>query len=542
MNPVSVPVAVIGGITLYVGVYHFFLYLKRQVRNPVDLSFALTCFSMVLYDIFAVCGYNSHALAEGILWQRAQVATLSLIGATFIWFTVDYAGFRTRRWRNFFAVYFILSSGVILFDRTGICFQLDKPAIKAISLPFGLGITYYEVASGWMTTVLSGMGFLVFVYAFWIGLNLYRRDKNRARPLLASCVVFCIGMCNDALVQMQVYQSIYLVEYTYMAIVLMMTYFLSLEVVKSAEIKEAVEAAYRKLVETSQMLTGSSEQVKNVTTDINDAISQVYAGTQSQNDHIKNSHRTINDLLANIHNISREAQQGAAITQDTAHRVASNIDVMKQAFGRITNVEQSVAEMSLTMEHFTAHSKKIGSMVDFINDIAQRINVLSLNVAIEATKAGAANSGLMIVSKEIRQLAKNTRDHTKEISDVISDFQTDVGKVKKSMLDGTAHVRELGQTTGLSKSGLDDILRLIEDEQMRLQRISSKILDLRAYSHQVEKEMGTVADVSENNLRTAERVNAGTREMSYKMAELARLAVSLREAVSDDHGAVLDGA
>ena len=420
MNLLSVPVAVIGGITLYVGVYHFFLYMKRQVANPEDLSFALTCLSMALYDLFAVFGYNSHTLAEGMRWQRAQVATLSLIGATFIWFTVDYARSQTRQWRNFFAVFFVLASTVTLADRSGMSFPCGQTCREDhfASLPPGDHLLRGGCPGG-CTTVLSGMGFLVFVYAFLIALRLYRSDKNRAKPLLASCVIFCVGLCNDALVQMEVYQSIYLVEYTYMAIVLMMTYFLSLEVVKSAEIKEAVETAYRKLVETSQMLTGSSEQVNVVTTRINEAMNQVYAGTQSQNDHIKNSHQTINDLLANIHNISREAQQGAAITQDTAHRIASNLEVMKQSFDRITNVERSVTEMSQTIEQFSSHSQKIGSMVDFINDIAQRINVLSLNVAIEATKSGSANSGLMIVSKEIRQLAKNTKDHTKEISDVI---------------------------------------------------------------------------------------------------------------------------
>jgi len=541
MNLVSVPVAVIGGITLYVGVYHFFLYLKRQISNTEDFSFALTCFSMALYDLFAVCGYNSASVADGIKWQRAQVATLSLIGATFIWFTVDYARVRSRKWRNGFAVFFILSSLTVLLDRSGMFFQTDKPAVKVISLPFGLGITYHEVASGWMTTVLSAAGLFVFVYAFGVALRLHREDRNRARPLLASCVVFCIGLCNDALIQMEVYRSIYLVEYTYMAIVLMMTYSLSLEVVKSAEIKEAVERAYRKLVETSQMLTGSSEQVKEVTHSINEAMKEVYTGTQSQNDHIKNSHRTISDLLANIHSISREAQQGATITQDTAHRIASSLEVMKQSFDRIANVEQSVSEMSKTIEQFTSHSKKIDAMVDFINDIAHRINVLSLNVAIEATKSGSANSGLMIVSREIRQLAKSTRDHTNEITDVILDFQTDIAKVKKAMQEGLVHVRELGHATGVSRSGLDDILHLIEDEQTRLQRISSKILDLREYSQQVEKEMGTVAGVSENNMKTAERVNEGTREMSFRMAELSRLAVSLRETVSAEEGALAGG-
>ena len=54
MSALSVPVAVIGGITLYVGWYHLFIYFKRQIKTPVDRSFAITCFNMALYDVFCV--------------------------------------------------------------------------------------------------------------------------------------------------------------------------------------------------------------------------------------------------------------------------------------------------------------------------------------------------------------------------------------------------------------------------------------------------------------------------------------------------------
>jgi methyl-accepting chemotaxis protein len=533
MHVLSVPVAVIGGVTLYVALHHLFLYIRRSIKKPEDLSFAVLCLTMSLYDAFCIGAYNNHSLDAGLFWQRCQVATLSLIGAAFAWFVVDYTRTRNKRLRNFFAVYFVLAALLALFDNTGLSWRTDEPAVKAIPLPMGLDITYYEVTPGIMTTLVSLMGIAVFIYAFRLGIRLYRQnEKGKARPLFWSVAFFCVGLCNDAAVQSGLYRSIYLIEYTYMGIVIMMAYFLSKEIIRSAEMKEAVQRAYDQLVETSYRLTGSSQEVHSVTNSIDQAMTEMFTETQKQNEHIKNSHRTISDLLANIHAISREAQQGASITQGTARRITNSIDSLKESFDRMKLAEQSLSDMHVMVEAFAGHSKKVDAILGLIDDIASRINVLSLNVAIEASKADARDGGFMIVANEIRQLAKNTKAHTDEIADLITGFQDDIVSVRTAMREGLGQFQELSQTTERSRTGLNDILRLTEEEEQRLQRISTRILDLRAYSQQVETEMGTVAHVSEQNLKTAERVNTGTKAMSASMQELLVLADALRESAT----------
>ncbi|MBN2201186.1 hypothetical protein JW777_04465 [bacterium] len=533
MHVLSAPVAVIAGITLYVALHHLFLYIRRSVKKPEDLSFAVLCLSLFLYDIFCIGAYNNHSLETGLFWQRCQVATLSLIGATFAWFIVDYTGGGNKRLRNFFAIYFILAALLALFDNTGLSWQTDKPAVKHIPLPLGLDITYFEVTPGIMTTLVSLMGIAVFIYAFRLGIRLYRRnEKGKARPLFWSVAFFFVGLCNDAAVQSGLYKSIYLIEYTYLGIVVMMAYFLSKEIIRSAEMKEAVQKAYDQLVETSYRLSGSSQEVHSVTNTIDQAMTEMFTETQRQNEHIRNSHRTISDLLANIHAISREAQQGASITQNTARRITDSIRSLKESFDRMKTAEQSLADMHAMIEAFSGHSKKVDAILGLIDDIASRINVLSLNVAIEASKAGGRDGGFMIVANEIRQLAKNTRAHTDEIAELITGFQDDIVRVRTAMREGLGQFQELGQTTERSRSGLNDILKLTEEEEQRLQRISTRILDLRAYSQQVETEMGTVAHVSEQNLKTAERVNTGTKAMSASMQELSVLADALRESAT----------
>jgi methyl-accepting chemotaxis protein len=486
---------------------------------------------MAVYEILAVLAYNDPSMETGFWLQRVQVATLSLIGASFTWFIVYYADVRDKRIRNFLTVYFVLAAVLVLTDGTGLSWRPDQPAVKVISLPFGLGVTYYEVTPGPMTQLLSAMGVLVFVYAFYLALRLSRTGQHhRARPLFLAVLFFCLGLVNDASVQARLYRSVYIIEYTYLGIVMLMAYFLSLEVVRSAEMREAIEIAYAKLVDTSRTLTGSSERVHTATRNIDEAMTEVFSGTQSQNDHIKNSHKTINDLLANIHAISREAQQGAQASQDAGHRISQSLAGLKQTFEGIQSVEATLGGIWEVLESFTAYSRRIDQTAEFIGEIASRINVLSLNVAIEANQSGASRSGFEIVAREIRSLAKTTKEHAREIAELIVNFRNDTERLKASMREGVEGFHGLTRITDESRERLNAILALVEDEESRLLRISTRILDLRTFSQQVEKEMGTVAHVSERNLKTAERVNVHTREMSSKMVELSRLAESLREA------------
>jgi methyl-accepting chemotaxis protein len=542
MNLLSVPVAVIGGITLYVGLYHLFIHVKRREKNPVDLSFAVACFNMTLYDVFCVLAYNADSLAAGRVLQRYQVATLSLIGASYVAFAVAYAGVSTKKIRNAFILFFIGAALFSITDRTGLAWRLDRPLVKIITLPFGLGVTYYETEPGPFTQLISAAGVTVFVYVFLIGIGLIRRgDRRRGRPLLVSCALFSVGLINDALVQTGVYRSVYIIEYTYMAIVMMMAYVLSLEVVRSSEIRREVETAYRRLVETGRMLAGSSERVDAAAQSIDEAMNEMVSGARSQNEHIRNSHGTINDLLSDIHNISREAQQGASGALATARRIGGNIEVMKQSLDRIQSIERSVSSMSKITEDFVGHSKRINVIAEFLDETASRINVLSLNAAIEASRSGDSRSGFMIIAREVRELAAAAKTRTEQIADVIREFQAGISEVKQMIGGESDEFKRLLALTGEGQAGLDETMRLVEEEESRLRRISSKLLDLRAYSNRTEKEMEIVVDLSDTNMKTATRVNNNTVELHSKMAELSRLAESLGRMAEDRTRAATEG-
>lgn len=242
-------------VTFYVGLYHLYIYFRRHFSHREDLTFSLCCFTMSLYGVFCVGMYNAHTLETGVAFQRGQVATLTLIGATFICFVVDYLNIRNKLMRNILTPFFIISALIVFLNKSHFILKLDIPSIKHVLLPFGKSVVYYEVAPGFFVDILSFLGVTVFVYAFFVSIQKWQSgEKSKAKAMIGATCIFCVGLLNDVSVHFGFYNSLYVIEYGYMGIVLLMATSLSNEVVESAIRKEALEESekkYRELVDNS---------------------------------------------------------------------------------------------------------------------------------------------------------------------------------------------------------------------------------------------------------------------------------------------------
>jgi len=254
MNVLSAPPIVMAGVTFYVGLYHLSLYFRRAGHRE-DLTFALTCFAMGLYDVFSAGLYSASSVAEGMHWQRAQVATLGLVSAAFLWFVTDYVSHASTRWAWALSAYFTLAAVVGVVERSGLAWLVDQPDVKQIQLSFGFGVTYYELTPGPLTNLQSVMGMVLLVYTFGLGVRFYRSGQRReAKPLLVAMVFSFSGVVNDTAVSSGLYHFVYLTEYFYLGMVLLMAYSLSNAVVEATVTKEALQASeekYRILFESS---------------------------------------------------------------------------------------------------------------------------------------------------------------------------------------------------------------------------------------------------------------------------------------------------
>jgi len=254
MNTLSIPVIAMAGISFYVGSYHLLIYFRRR-QNREDLTFSFLCFAYVFYAAFCVGLYNAVSVAEGAGWQRAQFIALAVFATIFLWFVSDYTRQKPETPIYLLSIFYLLAIIVQLVDRSDLTFPVDQPSVKHITLPYVQPVTYYEATLGLFSSLQSFMGIVVSAYILIMGIRYFKRGyKREAKPLILAIGLMSAAGFHDTLVSNGVYDFVYLIEYAYLAVILMVAYSLSNTVVEAALAKEELrksEERFRSLVETT---------------------------------------------------------------------------------------------------------------------------------------------------------------------------------------------------------------------------------------------------------------------------------------------------
>lgn len=255
------------------------------------------------------------------------------------------------------------------------------------------------------------------------------------------------------------------------------------------------------LLSTAQMMSGNVDSVASQTATV--AVASEEMATTS-NDVAQNC------ILAadGSHKASEAALTGSSVVQETIQVMSSIADRVKRS-----------AE---TVESLGAQSDQIGEIVGTIEDIADQTNLLALNAAIEAARAGEQGRGFAVVADEVRALAERTTKATKEIGGMIRAIQQQTKEAVGSMEEGVCEVERGTSEAAKSGQALEAILDQINSVSMQVNQIATA----------AEEQTGTTNEIS-NNIQAITEVTQGSAEMAKEAAsaagELASLAKELRE-------------
>jgi len=252
MNILTIAPAFMAGTALLAAIYHLLIYSRLKLLR-FNLTFALLCISVAIYDFFTAGAYLSTSVTEGMWWSRAQIATLHTCGIALLWFLVDYTNHKPRKMLYGFAITLLILAILSALNPFNILQDPSRPIIKNIQLMPGLEINYYEVQSGILSVIQGWLTILLFCYIAIIILKYYRTGHNKeAKPLFMVITLLFLGVFNDAAVEIGLIQTLYLLEYTYIVMIIYMTYVISKNVVDAAVLEQALresETRYRHIVE-----------------------------------------------------------------------------------------------------------------------------------------------------------------------------------------------------------------------------------------------------------------------------------------------------
>jgi GGDEF domain-containing protein len=218
----AVPVLMMAAIAAYIFLYHLAKFLLQK-KALEDLYFALLCLAVVLYDGFSIGLYNSTDVSVSILWQRGQLFAVALIATSTVFFIYRVTGTRVNAAFYCLAIAYMLL-GLMAFLPFDFVLSTKAPLVRSFHL-FSLTVRYYEARLGLLMNVLFVALVAGMVYGFWLLLRSYSAgNRKRTLPLLVAFTLFFLTDIADMLNSVGLIRIVYLIEYSFLGLVLVMEY------------------------------------------------------------------------------------------------------------------------------------------------------------------------------------------------------------------------------------------------------------------------------------------------------------------------------
>ena len=264
-------------------------------------------------------------------------------------------------------------------------------------------------------------------------------------------------------------------------------------------------------------IASAAEQLSSVT-------EQTSAGVNNQKIETDQVATAMNEMAATVQEVARNAEEAseAAVAADQQAREGDK--VVGEAIAQIERLATEVGNSTEAMGHLKRESDKIGSVLDVIKSVAQQTNLLALNAAIEAARAGEAGRGFAVVADEVRSLAQRTQKSTEEIEELIVGLQTGTQQVATIMDNSRGLTDSSVELTRRAGSALANITRTVSTIQAMNSQIATAAEQQSAVAEEINRSVLNVRDVSE-------QTSSASEETAASSAELARLGIYLQTLV-----------
>jgi len=255
------------------------------------------------------------------------------------------------------------------------------------------------------------------------------------------------------------------------------------------------------------------------------ASAQVDSSVRVQSESAATVASTTEELTTSIHQVAENAQEALTISNDSSAACEKGVQVIQNAVQSMGQIAETVREASQTVMSLGAQSDHISSVVHVIQDIADQTNLLALNAAIEAARAGEQGRGFAVVADEVRKLAERTSSATHEIETMIGSIQNGLQNAVANMESG---VKQVDSGVSLASEAGKSINR-IRDGALRVSQVVAEISDAlaeqRIASESIAQQIEKIAQGTEENSASAQQTSAGA-------AMLEKAALQMQNSVS----------
>ena len=279
-------------------------------------------------------------------------------------------------------------------------------------------------------------------------------------------------------------------------------------------------------------VTQATARVSTTVDQVAEQLEQTTSGVNRQHMEIDQIATAMNEMAATVQEVARNTARTADAAAQAREEAENGRHVVSETIDSIDSLASQVEQAASVMTELEADSREVGQVLEVINGIAEQTNLLALNAAIEAARAGEQGRGFAVVADEVRTLAQRTQKSTEEIRAIIERLQSQSRKAAQMMELSRTQAQSSVEHTGSAGSALDRIVRSVGEITDMSNQIATAAEEQSHVAEEMDRSITSIAGVAEETTRSAGETMHATEEIHDQMDLLRELVAQFRTNVS----------
>jgi methyl-accepting chemotaxis protein len=278
---------------------------------------------------------------------------------------------------------------------------------------------------------------------------------------------------------------------------------------------------------SAEELMASAEQTSKASEHIVLAVQEIAKGTDTEVQSVEEASQVMNEMTLGVKQMADYSQNVSSTAIGVSEKAAEGEQAIQTTIKQMKAINQTVNGLANVVKKLGDHSNEIGQIIDVITGISAQTNLLALNAAIEAARAGEHGKGFAVVADEVRKLAEQSTNSANKISELISTIQGETDRAVQSMETARKEVVEGINVVNIAGLSFEQIQNGVNEVTTQIQEVASSVQQMSAGAQQMVESINLINEVSEMIASGTQEVSAATEEQLASMEEITSSGVSL---------------